>query len=205
MQVDSVYNLHIEALSTIIEAISRYHLRGGTGIEVHLDPTHTIQQPVDTTPTGNSISLNLATHEPKFQIGGKTILVGIKKENLLEIERKKAILAQGIDLFNKHPERGIQFLQEHKILRTLGDANDVDANEIVLFLREHPLLDKRVIGEFISKRKNTKILKAYVNSFNFVNLGIDKALRVYLEAFRLPGEAPLISSVMEVRALLLFV
>lgn len=202
LQVDTVFNLHIEALLTVIDAISKYHLRGAVGIDVCLELLkNSHSNNIESTPTGPSVTLNLASHEPKFQIGGKTILVGIRKENLVEIERKKAILGQGIELFNKHPDRGIQFLQEHNILRT-----PMDPNEIVLFLREHPLLDKKVIGEFISKKKNVeaKILKAYVGSFNFVNFGIDKSLRMYLEAFRLPGEAPLISLVMEVSNLTFF-
>lgn len=34
-------------------------------------------------------------------------------------------------------------------------------------------------------------------SFDFTNTRIDVALRMYLEAFRLPGESPLISLLME--------
>lgn len=34
-------------------------------------------------------------------------------------------------------------------------------------------------------------------SFHFEDLRIDEALRQYLEAFRLPGEAPIISLVLE--------
>ena len=34
-------------------------------------------------------------------------------------------------------------------------------------------------------------------SFNFEDMRIDEALRLYLETFRLPGEAPVISWIME--------
>lgn len=34
-------------------------------------------------------------------------------------------------------------------------------------------------------------------SFNFEDLRVDEALRQYLEAFRLPGEAPVISYLIE--------
>jgi hypothetical protein len=34
-------------------------------------------------------------------------------------------------------------------------------------------------------------------SFDFTDMRIDEALRLYLETFRLPGEAPLISLLME--------
>lgn len=200
---DNAYLLHVEAILTVIDSISKYCVRSGTGVEVimhELDKIKAVNGLVTNEGTPKApptCTLDIARHEPKFQIGGRTILFGIKKENLLEIERKKAILGQGIELFNKHPDRGIQFLQEHNILKT-----PVDPEEVVLFLREHPQLDKKVIGEFISKKKNveSKILKAFVQSFNFREMPIDMALRAYLEAFRLPGEAPLIFLVLEVRS-----
>lgn len=196
---DNIFNYHNEALLTIIEMISKFNVRTTNGVAINLDKNKLSINPgaamLQTTPTGPSCLLNVACQEPKFQIGGKTILTGINRDNLLEIERKKAVLGQGIELFNKHPDRGIQFLQEHNILQS-----PIDPNEIVLFLREHPQLDKKVIGEFISKKKNVelKILKAYVESFNFTNMPIETSLRSYLAAFRLPGEAPLIFLVLEV-------
>jgi brefeldin A-resistance guanine nucleotide exchange factor 1 len=54
-----------------------------------------------------------------------------------------------------------------------------------------------MIGEYISNRKNLNILEAFARSFDFHGIRIDEALRYYLEAFRLPGEAPLISLLME--------
>lgn len=196
---DNTYLLHVEAILTVVDAISKYCVRGGSGVQVMHELEKLSFEVIGNnqgTPKGlPQCALELGRHEPKFQIGGRTILFGIKRENLVEIERKKAILGQGIELFNKHPDRGIQFLQEHNILKT-----PVDPEEIVLFLREHPQLDKKVIGEFISKKKNveSKILKAFVQSFNFSDMPIDTALRAYLEAFRLPGEAPLIFLVLEV-------
>lgn len=110
------------------------------------------------------------------------------------LRSKKRILAQGTEHFNSRPEKGIQFLQENGVL----NAN-FDNAEVALFLRESPGLDKKMIGEYISKKKNVEkgILDAFVKSFDFNNMRIDKALRIYLETFRLPGEAPLIFLVME--------
>lgn len=75
----------------------------------------------------------------------------------------------------------------------------MDPVEVAQFLRENSSLDKKMIGEYISKKKNVelKILEYFVKSFNFENITIDVALRQYLETFRLPGEAPLIFLVME--------
>ena len=54
--------------------------------------------------------------------------------------------------------------------------------------------------EFVYTRKNTGIIKSFFlpyRSFNFEDVRIDEALRSFLEAFRLPGEAPVISYLME--------
>lgn len=97
-------------------------------------------------------------------------------------------------MFNQRPDKGIQFLQENGILNV-----KLDPMEVVMFLRENSGLDKAMIGEYISKKKNveSKILEYFVSSFDFTNTRIDLALRQYLETFRLPGEAPLIFLVME--------
>lgn len=104
------------------------------------------------------------------------------------------ILTQGTEIFNQRPDKGVQFLQENGYLS--AQLNPV---EVAQFLRENSSLDKRQIGDYISKKKNveSKILENFVKSFNFENMRIDFALRQYLETFRLPGEAPLIFLVLE--------
>ncbi len=118
----------------------------------------------------------------------------LNEQKLADLKSKKRILHQGTELFNQRPEKGIQFLQENGFLNP-----QLDPLEIAHFLRENPGLDKKMIGEYISKKKNveSKILEVFVKSFDFTNVRIDKALRLYLETFRLPGEAPLIFLVME--------
>uniref|UniRef100_A0A6B2EBG3 Putative golgi-specific brefeldin a-resistance factor n=1 Tax=Phlebotomus kandelakii TaxID=1109342 RepID=A0A6B2EBG3_9DIPT len=115
-------------------------------------------------------------------------------DQLAELKNKKRILSQGTELFNSRPEKGILYLQENGLLNPV-----LDPREVAHFLRENSGLDKKMIGEYISKKKNveSKILETYVKSFDFMNLRIDLALRLYLETFRLPGEAPLIFLVME--------
>jgi brefeldin A-resistance guanine nucleotide exchange factor 1 len=118
----------------------------------------------------------------------------LTEDKMEEIKNKKRVLAQGTDLFNQRPEKGILFLQENGTLNP-----QLDPLEIAHFLRESPGLDKKMIGEYISKKKNVEkgILEVFVKSFDFTATRIDKALRLYLETFRLPGEAPLIFLVME--------
>ena len=112
------------------------------------------------------------------------------REHLLAVKEKKKLLAAGTDQFNVKPDKGIQFLQDNGII---GSTTE----EIALFLRENPHLDKKVIGEYVSRKKNVAVLSAFVKSFDFRNLRIDECLRLFLETFRLPGEAPLIGIIIE--------
>lgn len=118
----------------------------------------------------------------------------LTSQEIKEVKHNKRILSQGTELFNNRAEKGIQYLQENGML-----SAQLDPREVADFLRNNPGLDKKQIGEYVSKRKSveSKILEHFVKSFDFTNLRIDAALRIYLETFRLPGEAPLISLVME--------
>jgi Sec7-like guanine-nucleotide exchange factor len=99
---------------------------------------------------------------------------------------------------------GIEFLKEKGVLRSPLDAHDV-----VEWLRTNPRLDKKKIGEYIIKslplalmttcvcsRKNAKVLEAFVASFSFDGTRLDEALRMFLETFRLSGDAAEISMVL---------
>ncbi|KAK2832680.1 hypothetical protein Q5P01_016569 [Channa striata] len=113
-------------------------------------------------------------------------------QELMEIRTKKKLLITGTEQFNLKPKKGIQFLQEKGLLN-----NPMDNNQVARWLRENPRLDKKMIGEYISDRKNMELLDSFVNTFTFQGLRIDEALRLYLEAFRLPGEAPVIQRLLE--------
>lgn len=113
-------------------------------------------------------------------------------QELLEIKNKKKLLITGTEQFNQKPKKGIQILQEKGLL-----SSPMDNNEVAQWLRDNPRLDKKMIGEFISDRRNTDLLDSFVNTFTFQGLRIDEALRLYLEAFRLPGEAPVIHRLLE--------
>lgn len=108
------------------------------------------------------------------------------------IRHKKRLLQQGTEHFNQKPSKGIDFLMENDILpRTFSPE------KVAEFLRSNYQLDKIKIGDYISNRKNVDLLKAFIKSFNFTDTRIDEALRMYLETFRLPGEAQPISLILE--------
>ncbi|GMR39829.1 hypothetical protein PMAYCL1PPCAC_10024, partial [Pristionchus mayeri] len=111
---------------------------------------------------------------------------------VIERKKRKKLLNEATDIFNKNPKKGIDFLRERGLLEA-GDSTAA----IVEWLRANPRLDKAMIADYICNRKHADVLEAFVKAFPFENTRLDVALRLFLETFRLPGEAPLISMVMQ--------
>ncbi|KAL3311845.1 hypothetical protein Ciccas_009569 [Cichlidogyrus casuarinus] len=111
---------------------------------------------------------------------------------LAKQRHRKRVLLRGTHKFNSCPKTGIAYLQKHRILQ-----DPIDPDELAQFLISNPQLDKKIIGDYLSNRKNTTVLAQFVKKLNFSGMRIDQALRLYVEAFRLPGEAPLIQHLME--------
>lgn len=115
-------------------------------------------------------------------------------DQLKSVRIKKRILQQSVDLFNQNPSKSIQFLKDNGIF---SSEPNLFMQQLINYVKETPTLDKKVLGDYLSSRKNLNILDEFVKSFDFVNVSIHDSLRLFLETFRLPGEAPLISNVME--------
>uniref|UniRef100_A0A671MGD5 Brefeldin A-inhibited guanine nucleotide-exchange protein 1-like n=1 Tax=Sinocyclocheilus anshuiensis TaxID=1608454 RepID=A0A671MGD5_9TELE len=108
------------------------------------------------------------------------------------LKQQKEIIEQGIDLFNKKPKRGIQYLQEQGMLGTTPE-------DIAQFLHQEERLDSIQVGEFLgdNDRINKEVMYAYVDQMDFQGKDFVPALRMFLEGFRLPGEAQKIDRLME--------
>lgn len=105
------------------------------------------------------------------------------------MKQRKCLLENATKEFNHKPKDGVQSLLKNSLV-----SSD---REIAKFLRENQNLSKQMMGEFLAKKENTAILTAFIESFDLEGLRLDEALRVYLETFRLPGEAPLVSHLLE--------
>lgn len=81
-------------------------------------------------------------------------------EEVLNTKEKKRLLLTGAARFNKRPKTGIAFLKEH------GFVNETPES-LSIFLKNTPRLDKRLLGDFISKPNNTDILNAFMALFDF--------------------------------------
>lgn len=110
-------------------------------------------------------------------------------KDLNEAKKKKRLLWLALDKFNARPKDGIQFIKENKLI----DNND----DLVHFLKDNIKVDKKVLGEFLSKEENKPLREAFIKSLNFTNLRIDEALRFMLEKFRLAGESQLIERILD--------
>ncbi|MCH90840.1 brefeldin A-inhibited guanine nucleotide-exchange protein 2-like [Trifolium medium] len=111
------------------------------------------------------------------------------------IEQRRAYkleLQEGITLFNRKPKKGIEFLIN---ANKVGDSPE----DIATFLKDASGLDKTLIGDYLGEREelSLKVMHAYVDSFNFQGMEFDEAIRVFLQGFRLPGEAQKIDRIME--------
>uniref|UniRef100_A0A8C7UKI5 ADP-ribosylation factor guanine nucleotide-exchange factor 2 (brefeldin A-inhibited) n=1 Tax=Oncorhynchus mykiss TaxID=8022 RepID=A0A8C7UKI5_ONCMY len=108
------------------------------------------------------------------------------------IKQQKDVIEHGIELFNKKPKRGVQYLQDQGMLGTT-------AEEIAQFLHQEERLDTTQVGEYLGEniRFNKEVMYNYVDQLDFCGRDFVSALRAFLEGFRLPGEAQKIDRLME--------
>ncbi|KAM8862874.1 brefeldin A-inhibited guanine nucleotide-exchange protein 2 isoform 2-T2 [Spinachia spinachia] len=124
----------------------------------------------------SSMALSQADHPEQYEV----------------IKQQKDIIEHGIELFNKKPKRGIQYLQDQGML---GSA----AEDIAQFLHQEERLDTTQVGEFLGEniKFNIESMYCYVDQLDFCGRDFVSALRAFLEGFRLPGEAQKIDRLME--------
>ncbi|XP_039591026.1 brefeldin A-inhibited guanine nucleotide-exchange protein 2-like [Polypterus senegalus] len=108
------------------------------------------------------------------------------------IKQQKEVIERGIELFNKKPKRGVQYLQEQGML-------GYTTEDVALFLQQEERLDTTQVGDFLGENSkfNREIMYSYVDRLDFCGKDFVSALRIFLEGFRLPGEAQKIDRLME--------
>ncbi|GAB7355078.1 hypothetical protein MBLNU459_g5665t1 [Dothideomycetes sp. NU459] len=115
------------------------------------------------------------------------------REALKEQKARKQVTILGATKFNENPKKGIAFLASQGIIENVDDPRS-----ITRFLKGTTRIDKKVLGEYISKRSNEAILDSFLELFDFTGQRVDEALRQLLNAFRLPGESQLIERIVTV-------
>ncbi|WWC86203.1 uncharacterized protein L201_001076 [Kwoniella dendrophila CBS 6074] len=120
---------------------------------------------------------------------------------LTEQKSRKGVLLTGATLFNQKPKNGLAFLEKEGMIvpDINGQGSDEDKKNLAVakFLRSSSRLDKKLVGEYISRPDQIGLLKAFIGLFDFKGKSIADAMRELLETFRLPGEAQPISRITE--------
>ena len=129
-------------------------------------------------------------------------------------KRHKQIMRHAAQLFNKKSSSGIQYLIDEGVM-----PSPVTPESVASFLRNAVILglDKRSVGEYLGEigkapiansngqlpliyewdRFHKETLQAYCASFHFEGLSLLDSLRMFLAAFRLPGEAQQIDRILQ--------
>ena len=116
----------------------------------------------------------------------------------------KYILSKAAALFVEKPEKGLRYLQDRGSLPT-----PLTPESVAAFLRLAPDLPKQTSGAYLgelgkddasyvgsSKEFHRLVLLRYVESFEFSNQSVLDCMRIFLSAFRLPGEAQQIDRIL---------
>ncbi|KAI4299537.1 hypothetical protein L6164_032987 [Bauhinia variegata] len=106
----------------------------------------------------------------------------------------KRRLMIGVDHFNRDPKKGLEFLQGEHLL-----PNKLEPQSVACFFRHTAGLDKNLIGDFLGNHDEfcIQVLHEFARTFDFQDMTLDNALRLFLETFRLPGESQKIQRVLE--------
>ncbi|KAL6551575.1 hypothetical protein OROGR_007729 [Orobanche gracilis] len=111
--------------------------------------------------------------------------------NMKNIKRK---LMVGVDHFNRDPKKGLEFLQGLNLL-----PDKLEPRSVACFFRYTVGLEKNLIGDFLGSHDEfcVQVLHEFARIFDFRDMNLDTALRIFLETFRLPGESQKIQRVLE--------
>ncbi|XP_010900639.2 IQ motif and SEC7 domain-containing protein 1 isoform X4 [Esox lucius] len=99
----------------------------------------------------------------------------------------------GLNLFNKKPEKGIQYLTER------GFVPDTPVG-VAHFLLQRKGLSRQMIGEFLGNRQkqfNRDVLDCVVDEMDFSSMELDEALRKFQNHIRVQGEAQKVERLIE--------
>ncbi|KAM0907098.1 hypothetical protein ACQ4PT_016350 [Festuca glaucescens] len=113
------------------------------------------------------------------------------------VHQQKSIkikLMVGVEHFNRDKKKGFEYLQGLHLL-----PEKLDPCSVALFFRYTPGLDKNLLGDYLGNHDEFSILvlHEFAKTFDFEEMNLDAALRLFLETFRLPGESQKIQRILE--------
>lgn len=94
----------------------------------------------------------------------------ITVEELNRDKGRKALFLQGAAMFNHKPKNGLAFLEKNGIIvpdSQEGTDEEKRVRGIAKFLKSSGRLDKKLLGEYISRPDQIELLKAFIGLFDF--------------------------------------
>jgi brefeldin A-resistance guanine nucleotide exchange factor 1 len=86
----------------------------------------------------------------------------------LDKKSTKNLVSTGVARFNANPKSGLVFLEENKLIYANPDVPRPQS--LAEFLKTCVRIDKRILGDFISKPDNVDVLEAFIGLFDFKNV-----------------------------------
>ena len=86
-------------------------------------------------------------------------------QGLMDKKSTKNLVSTGVACFNANPKSGLVFLEENKLI--YSDPNVPRPQSLAEFLKSCTRIDKRILGDFISKPDNLDVLEAFIGLFDF--------------------------------------
>jgi brefeldin A-inhibited guanine nucleotide-exchange protein len=127
------------------------------------------------------------TDSPNVGIDSGTVtpLAEDDPSQLEKAKQRKTAMTHDIRQFNFKPKRGVKALIKD------GFIASEKPEDIARFLLDNDQLDKKQLGEYLGEgdQENITIMHAFVDMMDFSKTRFTDALRRFLQAFRLPGEA----------------
>jgi hypothetical protein len=84
---------------------------------------------------------------------------------LSDQKARKRILLAGASRFNVKPKTGLAFLEENGLLTS--EPGLPRSKAIASLLKNSPRLDKKLLGDYLSRPDNIEILTAFIGMFDF--------------------------------------
>jgi golgi-specific brefeldin A-resistance guanine nucleotide exchange factor 1 len=134
-------------------------------------------------------------------------------ESLQQQKKRKILMKRAAEKFNTDSKGWMKFALEAGLVSPRVVAEDDGLGQITVktaaspgsvakFLLHTPGLDKSMVGDYLSEPTDKSgysgfVLREYTSLFNFSGMSFVEGMRVFLESFRLPGEAQKIDRLME--------
>ncbi|EJD05730.1 Sec7-domain-containing protein [Fomitiporia mediterranea MF3/22] len=118
-------------------------------------------------------------------------------QEILESKARKRLVLTGASRFNTKPKVGLSFLEENGLIYADLSGTVSRQKSLAKFLKSCARLDKKLLGDYLSRPENIDVLKAFIELFDFKGKPVADALRELLESFRLPGESQQIARITE--------